>query len=91
MGSSKEYSENIVSAHKCSSSHRDEVETSEVCGCFYCLTIFSPTEITEWVDEVNGIGTTAICPHCGIDSVIGSRSGFPIKRDFLKDMQRHWF
>jgi hypothetical protein len=64
---------------------------SERCGCFYCLRIFGPGEITEWIDEVDGIGTTAMCPHCGIDSVIGSRSGYPITREFLGAMQKHWF
>ncbi len=60
-------------------------------GCFYCLRIFSPAEIVEWVDEVDRVGTTAICPHCGIDSVIGSLSGDPITREFLGAMHKQWF
>ncbi len=52
---------------------------SESCGCFYCLEIYSSLEITDWVDEdQNGIGTSARCPKCDIDSVIGSASGYPI-------------
>jgi hypothetical protein len=84
----------VLSAHNHSSSHRAEVMASEQCGCFYCFSIFGPNEITEWVDETDekaGTGTTAICPHCGIDSVIGSRSGYPITRDFLEAMHKHWF
>jgi hypothetical protein len=34
---------------------------------------------------------TALCPKCGIDSVIGSVSGYPIERGFLKKMHDHWF
>ena len=60
---------------------------SENCGCFYCGSIFEPSKITEWIDE----DTTALCPSCGIDSVIGSASKFPITPDFLKRMQSYWF
>ena len=80
-----------VRAHKHSSRHRDELRRSELCGCFYCLEIYSPAEIEEWIDERDGVGTCALCPRCGIDSVIGSASGYPITREFLESMHRHWF
>ena len=65
---------------------------SEVCGCFYCLEIYDPAGIVDWVDEdAEGIGRTALCAKCGIDSVIGSASGYPITRDFLKQMHDYWF
>jgi hypothetical protein len=83
---------NYKYAHQHSSNHRKVVLESDECGCFYCLSVFKPTEIEEWVDEDdNGIGQTAICPRCGIDSVIGNKSGVPIKKDFLKAMQVFWF
>jgi hypothetical protein len=67
-----------VRAHKHSSEHRDEVTRSERVGCFYCLKIYAPGEIAEWVDEDEvGMGRCALCPRCGIDSVIGSASGYP--------------
>jgi hypothetical protein len=77
----------VREAHKRSINHRDEVETSTVCGCFYCLSIFPPAEIVDWTDE----DQTALCPKCGIDSVIGDRSGFPISTEFLATMRSHWF
>jgi hypothetical protein len=50
--------------------------------------MFPPTEIKEWCDD----GNTAICPRCGIDSVIGDASGFPITSpDFLARMNHYWF
>ena len=67
--------------------NKDEIIKSERCGCFYCLAIFSPGEIKEWVDD----NDTALCPKCGIDSVIGSASGFPITPNFLKKMKEAWF
>jgi hypothetical protein len=81
----------IIAADKHSISHRSEILTSEVCGCFYCLAIFPPSEIKEWVDAIDGIGQTALCPKCGIDSVIGSNSGYPIGTEFLAQMRKHWF
>jgi hypothetical protein len=74
-------------AHKHSSNHRKEVEASAVCGCFYCLSTFPPAEIGKWTDK----GQTALCPKCGIDSVIGDRSGFSISTGFLASMRSHWF
>lgn len=64
---------------------------SERCGCFYCGVIFEPSEIKDWVDEWEGLGQTALCPHCGIDSVMGSESGYPITEEFLTLMHAHWF
>ncbi len=62
------------------------------------MKIFEPSEITDWVNEssekqtdINDIGQTALCPHCGIDSVIGSSSGFPMTVEFLKEMNVYWF
>jgi hypothetical protein len=76
-----------ITAHKSSSSHRSQLEASLSCGCFHCLAIFSPRAIEEWVDDE----TTAMRPKCGIDSVIGDASGYPVTEPFLKRMQRHWF
>lgn len=89
----------IKAAHKHSSKHRAEVMRSTVCGCFHCLATFNPSEIWEWIDwpagtpsdQLNDAGTTAMCPRCGIDSVLGSASGYPITAEFLKEMQRYWF
>ena len=77
----------VVAAHKHSIYHRQEVEKSELCGCFHCTSTFTPDTVNSWTDE----GTTALCPKCGIDSVIGSASGFPISKVFLSAMKKHWF
>jgi hypothetical protein len=89
----------VIAAHKRSSSHRAELQASSLCGCFHCLAVFEPRLVTEWVDWPSGTpkeqrlasGTTALCPECGVDSVIGSKSGYPITREFLSQMQSHWF
>jgi hypothetical protein len=76
-------------AHDHSTAHRVEVESSELCRCFYCLASFAPTEITEWIADRGG--DTAICPRCGIDSVIGSASGLDMSDAVFDEMCLHWF
>lgn len=80
-----------IRAHRHSIRHRDEVLASDVCGCFYCLAIFEPTQIDRWIDQADGVGQTALCPECGIDSVVGSASGYPVTKAFLQAMHEHWF
>ena len=80
-----------VTAHRFSSRHRADIEASTaVCGCFYCLKIFPPSEVTEWMEE-GGDGETALCPRCGIDSVIGDVSGFSVDQSLLVEMNALWF
>ena len=77
----------IRDAHQHSSKHRSEINASDICGCFYCEKTFGPHEIADWVDD----GQTALCPKCGIDSVIGSASGFPVNTEVLHQMCEYWF
>jgi hypothetical protein len=78
--------ENIRNAHKFCNDNKLKLQNDNICGCFYCLNIFNPNEIEIWIFE-----ETAICPYCGIDSVIGESSGFPITIAFLKQMNKYWF
>ena len=77
-----------VDAHAFSINHRGQLETDKICGCFYCCRMFEPREIREWVKDISG---TALCPYCGIDSVIGESSGYPITKEFLTQMKQYWF
>jgi hypothetical protein len=77
-------------AHKSCSSHKEELEKSKLCGCFYCLETFEPKEIIEYFEENLDSGETAICPKCGIDSVLSDK--FPISdKSFLEAMQIYYF
>ena len=82
---------NLIKSHEFSSHHRLSILKSKYCGCFYCLKIFRPGEIQEWCDiNVDGINQTALCPFCGIDSVLAD---FDVKitLELLKEMNEHWF
>ncbi len=75
--------------------HEHEINNSSICGCFYCLKLFPPQEITEWLEESKssprGPGKTAICPHCGIDSVLPDSIGFELTNELLVTMNDKFF
>ena len=80
-------------AHKFASNNMQALKSDRICGCFYCISIFAPKEIKEWIiaDNPSDKHGTAVCPHCGVDSVIGESSGFPITKEFLQAMYQRWF
>ncbi len=79
--------QDYIEAHNYCSDHKKKLIKDKKCGCFYCLTIFNPQEITEWIDD----DKTAVCPYCDIDSVISESSGYPITKEFLIKMNSYWF
>ena len=77
----------LKKAHKSSSHHVQLIRMSQTCGCFHCTSVFPSSQIREWTDR----GATALCPECGIDSVLPAAAGYPLEPEFLKQMERHWF
>ena len=73
-------------AHDDCRHNADYLEKSATCGCFYCCEVFTPREIMEYIHS----GMTAVCPKCGINSVIPG-SWFRGNLDFLYEMHNHWF
>jgi hypothetical protein len=77
-------------AHPASNFNRAAIETGALCGCFYCEKVFSPDDqpIKMWTDYRR----TAMCPYCGIDSVISSADIPEITNEaFLRIMNKKWF
>ncbi|WP_374948098.1 hypothetical protein [Mucilaginibacter sp.] len=86
---SKEY---LKAAHKHSIFHQTEILASEKCSCFYCQSVFIPSEITEWVDVDDPRGKTALCPKCDIDAVLRALSGYPVgDKEFINEMNKCFF
>jgi len=77
----------LLEAHKHASRHRGELEASARCACFFCFRTFPPASIKAWIDAKQ----TALCPGCGVDSVIGSASAQRIDDAFLRRMHGHYF
>ena len=76
----------LETAHRRSRNNREELAANDVCGCFNCVTVFSPREIAAWIDD----GKTALCPKCGIDTVLANTPVSPVTEpNFLNAMRAH--
>jgi len=90
----------LDSIHKHSFDNKAEIDRSEKCHCFYCEAEFSPSDIKEYVfhgrrGKPLRMGAkseeTALCPRCGIDSVVGDASGYEMTPPLLHAMHEFWF
>ena len=79
--------EEIIELHKYAIYNRKDIEKTDTCGCFYCKNIFYAGDITEWTDE----GQTALCPHCGVDSVICNKEGYIVTPEDLEILNKYYF
>ena len=80
----------VAVAQNFSSNNRSLLKGSKECGCYYCCKVFSPSLIEDWLEEE--VGDTALCPFCGIDAVIGDKSGKEfMEQAFLEKLREYWF
>ncbi len=75
----------LAHLHKKSLKNRTDIENAKRCGCFYCLSIYPSHQVTEYWDN----GETAVCPECGIDSVVCDSQDLLLTRKFLRTL-RHY-
>ena len=45
----------IIAAHQFCTNNKEGLQKDKMCGCFYCLKIFDPNEIEDWILESKGI------------------------------------
>ena len=71
--------------------NEESINNSDFCGCFHCISIFPVVDIksSEMMVEKDGF-RTAICPICGIDSVIGDAS-VEVSAELLEAMNEYYF
>jgi hypothetical protein len=79
--------QHIKNAPSMTMRNRNAVEESEVCGCYYCLSVFSKHDIVDWTDN----SQTAICPKCNVDSVLAQSHGISLEQDVLQKIHDYWF
>ncbi len=86
-------SEILEVAHLHSSNNKPELEKSSRCGCFCCLRLYDPKLITWYIFDDNPIDRlgTAVCPYCGVDSVLPECSDYSLSEAFLEKMSERWF
>ena len=73
---------------KRSLSNISELLLTDTCGCYYCENMYNPKEIEEWINDKEG--ATAICPKCGIDSVVPYNSKLDSSIDNFKILLKQW-
>lgn len=81
----------LKQAHMHCTYNREAISASRVCGCFYCQAIYAATEVNRYTPGGRGKGPDAVCPRCGIDSVLPDASGLDLSPDFLAAMEKMWF
>jgi len=63
----------------------------------YCCAVFPASEVVDFVDGRRlesgdtADGETALCPRCGIDSVLAETERVTLSADLLNEMRAHWF
>lgn len=74
--------------------HRDTIfnkkklkKRNHICGCFSCLETFDSSDVVETCDN----GQTALCPNCGIDSVLSETRTLKITDSLLSQMYNRYF
>lgn len=81
------FSKTLDYIHSHSSYNVEEIKASTTCCCFYCKKKMRASEVVSFVDK----GHTALCPYCGIDSVLGDASDIPITPALIGQMHDFWF
>ena len=66
-----------------------EILQSHECGCYFCRHMFSARDVSDWVEENQHV--MALCPECGMDTVIGDSSGVPLSKEMLKEMNEFFY
>jgi len=86
---------NLKKIHGVSGWNVNAILSRKLCGCFYCLSIFSSSDIEGWIDEPadcpRGPGRIALCPKCDIDAALFERDQYKITGEFLDAMNKDWF
>jgi NAD-dependent SIR2 family protein deacetylase len=79
--------ENIKNAIKYATSNEQDLRNSDQAGCYYCKKIYLASDVTEFIEDER----TALCPKCGIDSVLPSNSSIKLTPKNLAELNKYWF
>ena len=82
----KKYERYYDLADKTSYRNWESVKQSNLCGCYFCRSIFPSSDIAEDDLIADKHGITVSCPYCHAYAVIGDASGIPIREDVLEEL-----
>ena len=69
--------------------NRNEINQSECCHCISCTKSYPSPIVMDFIKD--GDGETALCPYCGVDSVIGDACSLLLNPEILKALNKRWF
>jgi hypothetical protein len=85
----------LEKVYKACSENENAIKHSKECGCFHCITFFAPDKITQWrngqPEDASEPVLTAICPNCGMESVLPDSLYFNLDQKLLKEMHQKFF
>ncbi len=89
----------LLAAYRYTTNNHAQIEASTWCGCCSCVQLFPAEEVVAWtgltmdnLDDPKAIANqTALCPRCGMEAVLGDKSGVPLGAPFLARMNEAWF
>ncbi|WPP52417.1 hypothetical protein [Catalinimonas niigatensis] len=67
-------------------SNQQDLMKSDKAGCYYCRKIYPASEVKEFLEEE----ATALCPKCGIDSVLPDYV-YDLSINNLRELHQFWF
>lgn len=77
----------IDQAIKYATNNKQPLSEGGLAGCYYCLNIYPANEVVDFIEQEK----TALCPKCGIDSVLPETSGYPLNKIVLQELRNFWF
>lgn len=67
-----------------------EILNSDLCSCLFCRQTYSAREVCDWIPNEDGT-LNAVCPICGMETVIGDKRQGRIEHDDLKEVNLRFF
>ena len=80
--------EEIKSTFRLVTQNKMLLNQSNYAACYSCKRIFKSKDVTTFLNE--GVGT-AVCPYCGIDSVLGDKTGLGLSVENIQQLHDYWF
>ena len=67
-----------------------DILRSKNCSCLFCRQTFNARKVSEWTSGKNN-QMSAICPECGMDTLVGDASGYVFGIEDLKEINHEYF
>ena len=72
--------------HKLTNNYDVLILNTQICGCFFCCQFFVSDTIKEFTND-----GCALCPFCGIDTIIPLTCWPDMTKELLEEMYLYWF